>query len=32
MSLPTISVKQINKNDKNQKLTRCVTIESVYLL
>ena len=32
MSLPTITVKQINNNDKNQKLTRCTTIGSVYLL
>ena len=31
-SLPTITVKQINNNDKSQKLTRCVTIGSVYLL
>ena len=31
-SLPTISVKQINNNGKNQKLTRCVTTGSVYLL
>ena len=29
-SLPSITVKQINNNDKSQKLTRCVTIGSVY--
>ena len=29
-SLPTISVKQINNNGKNQKLTRCITTGSVY--
>ena len=32
LSLPTITVKQINNNGKNQKLTRCTIIGSVYLL